>query len=234
MAEVVENIRVGSTAFRTIGEDAQALVARADSVFDTLEGSAHSLSGALEAIEDVVSAVDPAVIRQAVSDVGAFTATLPDAGTRVENVLSQAESASANVTSFTQSLEANAQRMDSIFADAELIAERLEVASRRIDAIMEGVGGLLGADETSGLISDARDAARALRNVAVAFEGRADGIASGLERFSTRGLQDVEALVGDGRQLLTRIDRVVSSLERNPQQLIFGDGASPEYSPQRR
>jgi phospholipid/cholesterol/gamma-HCH transport system substrate-binding protein len=234
VAEVVENIRVGSTAFRTIGEDAQALVARADSVFDTLEGSAQSLSGALEAIEDVVSAVDPAMIRQAVSDVGAFTATLPDAGTRVENVLSQAESASANVTSFTQSLEANAQRMDSIFADAELIAERLEVASRRIDAIMEGVDGLLGADETSGLISDARDAARALRNVAVAFEGRADGIAGGLERFSTRGLQDVEALVGDGRQLLTRIDRVVSSLERNPQQLIFGDGASPEYSPQRR
>lgn len=234
VAEIVENIRTASTEFRGIGEDARSLVARGEGVFDNLEASSQSLATTLEDVRTVVAAVDPQAVGQAVSDVSAFAATLPDAGARFDGVLTSAETAAADITRFTATFEENAGQVDAIFEDAALIADRLEQASRRIDGLMAQVDSLLGEDDTRGLISDAREAARALRNVAVSFEGQSGAIADGLARFSTRGLSDVEALVSDGRRVLARIERVVSSLERNPQQLIFGDDAAPEYTPQRR
>lgn len=232
--EVVENVRVASAEFRGIGEEARALVARGDAVFDNLETSSQSLVSTLDGVEAVVGAIDPTLVAQAVDDVATFASVLPATGDQVGAVLAEAQTATENVTRFTESLSDNAEQVDAIFADAVIIADRLEIASQRIDGILAGVDGLLTDEGTGGLIADASAAARAIRNVAVSFEGRSETIAAGLARFSGRGLQDVEALVGDGRRLLARLERVVSSLERNPQQLIFGEGATPEYSPQRR
>lgn len=234
VSEVVENVRVASTEFRGIGEDARALMARGEVVFDNLEASSGTLVETLDTVQSVVEAVDPAVVSQAVADVSAFTTQLPDAGARVDAVLAGAQEATDNITTFTASLEDNAEQVDAIFDDAVIIADRLEVASRRIDGLLASLDGLLGEDETQGLISDAREAARALRNVAVSFEGRSDEIAAGLARFTGPGLRDAEALIGDGRRVLNRLERVVTSIERNPQQFIFGGDRAPEYSPQRR
>lgn len=234
VSEVVENVRVASTEFRGIGEDARALMSRGEVVFDNLEASSGTLVETLNTVQSVVEAVDPAVVSQAVADVSAFTTQLPDAGARVDAVLAGAQEATDNITTFTASLEDNAEQVDAIFDDAVIIADRLEVASRRIDGVLASLDGLLGEDETQGLISDAREAARALRNVAVSFEGRSDEIAAGLARFTGPGLRDAEALIGDGRRVLNRLERVVTSIERNPQQFIFGGDRAPEYSPQRR
>jgi len=234
VSEVVENVRVASTEFRGIGEDARTLIARGEVVFDNLEASSGTLVETLDTVQSVVEAVDPAVVSQAVADVSAFTTQLPDAGARVDAVLAGAQEATDNITTFTASLEDNAEQVDAIFDDAVVIADRLEVASRRIDGLLASVDGLLGEDETQGLIADAREAARALRNVAVSFEGRSDEIAAGLARFTGPGLRDAEALIGDGRRVLNRLERVVTSIERNPQQFIFGGDRAPEYSPQRR
>ncbi|MFN3169682.1 MAG: MlaD family protein [Hyphomicrobiales bacterium] len=234
VSEVVENVRVASTEFRGIGEDARTLIARGEVVFDNLETSSGTLVETLDTVQSVVEAVDPAVVSQAVADVSAFTTQLPDAGARVDAVLTGAQEATNNITTFTASLEDNAEQVDAIFDDAVVIADRLEVASRRIDGLLASVDGLLGEDETQGLIADAREAARALRNVAVSFEGRSDEIAAGLARFTGPGLRDAEALITDGRRVLNRLERVVTSIERNPQQFIFGGDRAPEYSPQRR
>lgn len=234
VGEIVENARVASADLRGIGDDARALVARGDTVFDELDRSTATLNAALDDARAIVGAIDPQAVEDMVGNVGTFAAQLPEAGERVDRVLTTAEQATTDVTAFTQSLADNAGQVDAIFEDAVLIADRLEVASRRIDGLLGQVGGLLEEDETQGLIGDAREAARALRNVTVAFEGRSEEIAGGLARFSTRGLQDVEALISDGRRVLSRLERVVSSIEQNPQQFIFGDDRAPEYAPRRR
>ena len=234
VGEVVENVRVASSEFRGIGEDARALIARGDLVFDNLEASSGALVETMDGVQALVGAVDPQVVAQTVSDISAFSAGLPDVGTRVDSVLAGAEQASGDITAFTATLRDRTDEVDAIFANAVLVAERLEVASRRIDGLLASVDGLLGEDETQGLIADAREAARALRNVAVSFEGRSDEIASGLARFTGPGLRDAEALIGDGRRILSRLERVVTSIERNPQQFIFGSERAPEYAPQRR
>jgi phospholipid/cholesterol/gamma-HCH transport system substrate-binding protein len=234
VAEVVENVRVASAEIRGVGDDARALLGRGEVVFDNLETSSLTLVETLDDVQAVVQAVDPAAIARSVDDVSTFAAQLPQAGERVDRVLAGAEQAANDITSFTASLQNRSDDVDAIFDDAVVIAERLEVASRRIDGLLASVDGLLNEDETQGLIGDAREAARALRNVAVAFEGRSDEIAAGLARFTGPGLRDVEALIGDGRRVLNRLERVVTSIERNPQQFIFGGDRAPEYAPQRR
>ncbi len=234
VTEIVENVRVASGELRGIGDDARALIGRGDVVMDNLEASSGTLVTTLEDVQTLVAAVDADIVSQAVGDVGTFAAQLPEAGARVDDILSSAQQATDQVTAFTSSLEDNAEQVDAIFEDAVIIADRLEVASRRIDGLLASVDGLLGEDETQGLIADAREAARAIRNVAVAFEGRSEDIAAGLARFTGPGLRDAEALIGDGRRVLQRLERVVTSVERNPQQFIFGGDRAPEYSPQRR
>ena len=234
VAEVVENVRVASAEIRGVGDDARALLGRGEVVFDNLETSSLTLVETLDDVQAVVEAVDPAAIARSVDDVSTFAAQLPQAGERVDRVLAGAEQAANDITSFTASLQNRSDDVDAIFDDAVVIADRLEVASRRIDGLLASVDGLLNEDETQGLIGDAREAARALRNVAVAFEGRSDEIAAGLARFTGPGLRDVEALIGDGRRVLNRLERVVTSIERNPQQFIFGGDRAPEYAPQRR
>jgi phospholipid/cholesterol/gamma-HCH transport system substrate-binding protein len=234
VSEVVENIRVASTEFRGIGEDARTLMARGDVVFDNLEASSQTLVDTLDGVRAVVEVVDAEIVAQSLADVSSFTAQLPDAGIRVDAVLAGAQQATEDVTAFTGSLADNADQVDLIFEDAVIIADRLEVASQRIDGLLASVDGLLGEDETQGLIGDASEAARSLRNIARAFEGRSDEIAGGLARFTGPGLRDAEALIGDGRRVLNRLERVVTSIERNPQQFIFGGDRAPEYAPQRR
>jgi phospholipid/cholesterol/gamma-HCH transport system substrate-binding protein len=43
-----------------------------------------------------------------------------------------------------------------------------------------------------------------------------------LEKFSGRGLDQVEALVQESRRSIQRIERAVADLERNPQRIISG------------
>ena len=55
-------------------------------------------------------------------------------------------------------------------------------------------------------------------------------IGGGLSRFVNSGLREYEALAVEGRRTIDDVDRVVRSLERNPNQLIFGSKPSlPEY-----
>ena len=57
---------------------------------------------------------------------------------------------------------------------------------------------------------------------------------SGINRFTGSGLREVETLTAEGKRTLNDVGRAVRSLERNPQQLIFGGKPSiPEYSGRR-
>ena len=43
-----------------------------------------------------------------------------------------------------------------------------------------------------------------------------------LTRFSNTGLKQYEGLASDGRQAVTEINKLVRSIEGNPQQFLFG------------
>jgi ribose transport system ATP-binding protein len=59
-------------------------------------------------------------------------------------------------------------------------------------------------------------------NLADNLDVRTKEIAGGIKQFTGPGLRQYEALAAEGRRTLEEINRAVKSLEKNPQQLIFG------------
>ena len=120
--------------------------------------------------------------------------------------------------------------MNRIISDAQQLTERLNNASVRVDGIL--VKATLGYSRlrAQGVMVDLRETLDAYKKVAETLNAKLGPITDGLARFSGQGLRDVEALVGDGRRAIGRIESAVSDLERNPQRIITGgDGTVRQY-----
>ena len=107
-------------------------------------------------------------------------------------------------------------------------------------------------ENISTFLRDAADAARSLKPVAArldkvlatgeqalraidprklkAITGEIAGASANLNRFSSNGLRQYEALAADGRKAVDTLDRALRSIEKDPSQFIFGPQQSvPEY-----
>ena len=105
--------------------------------------------------------------------------------------------------------------------------------SEAITKLVGTVDGLVEADGR-GFVVEATDAATSIRKVAESFEKRADAISGGLARFSTRGLSDIEALIGQSRTAVSRLENIIKNIESNPAQFLLRGEQVPEYRRQRR
>ena len=114
---------------------------------------------------------------------------------------------------------------------------RLEVAFDRVGNVLKAAESFLGSaagEEGRSTFEEIRNAARAVRELAANLDKRSTGVLAGLGRFTDSGLREYEALAVEGRKALNDISRAFRSLERNPQQFIFGGRPSiPEYSGRR-
>jgi phospholipid/cholesterol/gamma-HCH transport system substrate-binding protein len=70
--------------------------------------------------------------------------------------------------------------------------------------------------------------------VANSLNARIGPIADNLQRFSGSGLRDVEALVNDARRSIQRIEQSITSIERDPQRLLFGGDTVKQYDGRNR
>jgi phospholipid/cholesterol/gamma-HCH transport system substrate-binding protein len=60
---------------------------------------------------------------------------------------------------------------------------------------------------------------------------RTSELSKNLNQFTGSGLRDYRQIAVDGQKTLRDIQRTLNSLQRNPQQLIFGPKTNiPEYS----
>lgn len=166
-----------------------------------LRGASERLTGTLNNIDKLVVAVDPAKVRQAVDD----------------------------TTKFTDALGRNAGNVDQIVKEARELAERLNVASTRIDGILSKADSFLGDANSGGLISEVREAAKSIRTLADNLDKRTATLSSDISAFTGPGLRDLQGLISSGRQTISSVDRIVRDFERNPQRFIFGGGGIRDY-----
>ena len=97
--------------------------------------------------------------------------------------------------------------------------------------MLDALKGFLGSGETKGVFSDVAEAARSIRKLADNLDVRTRDITAGINKFTGPGFRQVEAVAADSRKTLDDINRTVRSLERNPQQFIFGaKPAIPEFN----
>src|SRR5690606_2256744 len=177
---------------------------------------ANSANETLAKLDSVVGEIDPAAIGTAL--------------TNFEQASTTVNTAVNDVSKVTERIGERADDIDGIITDAQQLAARLNQASERVDGVLAKVDGLLGSGEAEGLMADAGETLKAYRQVADTLNARMGTITDGLARFSGQGLRDVETLVRDARRSITRIERAVTDLERNPQRILSGgEGEVRQY-----
>jgi phospholipid/cholesterol/gamma-HCH transport system substrate-binding protein len=212
VARIVENVDNFTAA---LGENRQVVsdaLKDAASLIDRLNETAPKLDSAVAEIAEVTKAIDPAKIGRTVD----------------------------NVDTFTQTLSRRSPDIDKAIQEARSITEKLNRSADKIDAVLAGAEKFLGSasgEAGKGAFDEIRSAAVAVRDLANDLNSRTEGIQGilgGVNRFTESGLREYEALAVEGRRTLGDISRAVRSIERNPQQFLFGGRSNlPEYSGRR-
>jgi len=214
----------------TVGAVDGAQLAR---TLTNVENFSGSLNETIKKVDGLLGALDEEHINKVIASVEGFTARLDKTGGEIDAIIANAKTATENVTDFTTTLSDNKAEFNKIIQDASVISERLIKTSEVINRLVGRIDGLVEADGR-GFIVEATDAVKSIRRVAESFEGRADAISGGLERFSTRGLGDIQALITQSRQAVTRLEAIVQSFENNPSQFLLSGKRVPEYRRERR
>jgi phospholipid/cholesterol/gamma-HCH transport system substrate-binding protein len=130
-----------------------------------------------------------------------------------------------NVDTFTSALAGGSGEVTKTLQSVAGITEKLNRAADQVEGVLKSAQAFLGSaagGEGQGALADIGAAARSVRTLADNLDKRTAEITAGISRFTGPGLRDIEALATDGRRTLNDLNRTLRSLERNPQQLIFG------------
>jgi phospholipid/cholesterol/gamma-HCH transport system substrate-binding protein len=82
-------------------------------------------------------------------------------------------------------------------------------------------------------MQQAKDTLAAVKDAADTFNVQVKAIGGGVDKFTGRGFGDLQNLVNSGQRTISHLDSVISDLERNPSQFLFGGNAAPVYRGQR-
>src|SRR5919112_2023000 len=212
VSRIVENTDKFTQA---LGENREAInnaLRDAASLIARLNETAPKLDNAVGEIAELAQAVDPAKVGRTVD----------------------------NIDTFTQTLSRRSPDVDKAIQEARSITEKLNKSADRIDAVLQGAEKFLGSasgESGKGAFDEIRAAAVSVRELADDLNQRTEGIQGilgGVNRFTESGLREYEALAVEGRRTLGDISRAVRSIERNPQQFLFGGRSNlPEYNGRR-
>ncbi|MEP3436919.1 MAG: MlaD family protein [Hoeflea sp.] len=181
----------------------------------SLETLSANAATSLDKVDKVIAGIDPERVGQAMDDIAAAS--------------SDARKALADARGVAETFGARKEDFDLIISDVKEISGRLNAASTRVDGVLAKIDSFLGEGDASSLIADAEATLKSFRDVADSLNARVGPIADNLQRFSGSGLRDVEALVNDARRSIQRIERSISTIEQDPQRLIFGGDTVKQY-----
>ena len=138
---------------------------------------------------------------------------------------------------FAAALDRNSPQIDKSFSEVASITAKLNAAAGKIEGVLSAVEAFFGSasgEAGASTFANIGEAARSIRTLADNLDRRTADITSGINRFTSSGFREYEALANEGRKTLQDVNRTLRGIERNPQQLIFGGKPTiPEYKGQR-
>jgi phospholipid/cholesterol/gamma-HCH transport system substrate-binding protein len=200
--DVVGNVQTFSQSLAASSDNFKSLVRDGAALANHLNDSAKRLDAALVDVDQLMKAVDPQKI-----------ATIVD---RVDQVVA--------------TVQENRPNVDIALKNFAELSGKLNNSADKVDGVLTSAQSFLGSPSTKGAIDRISEAALSVKKLADDTDAKVKDIGGGLSRFVNSGLREYEALAVEGRRTIDDVDRVVRSLERNPNQLIFGSKPSlPEY-----
>ena len=180
-----------------------ALLSDAAGIAKQLNATAARIDVVFTGLEDIIRPIDPNKVADIIDSVSSFSATL----------------------------DKNRGNVDAIMVSARELTAKLNKSADQLDALLKSVDGFLASDNSKGMFGEVAEAAKSVRKLADHLDGRTKDITAGISRFTGTGQREFEALAADGRRTLNELNRTVRSIERNPQQFIFGGKPTiPEYN----
>jgi phospholipid/cholesterol/gamma-HCH transport system substrate-binding protein len=195
-------VQTFSQSLAASSDNFKSLVRDGAALANHLNDSAKRLDAALVDVDQLMKAVDPQKI-----------ATIVD---RVDQVVA--------------TVQENRPNVDIALKNFAELSGKLNNSADKVDGVLTSAQSFLGSPSTKGAIDRISEAALSVKKLADDTDAKVKDIGGGLSRFVNSGLREYEALAVEGRRTIDDVDRVVRSLERNPNQLIFGSKPSlPEY-----
>ena len=200
-----------------ISDDLAKSSGEIDKLVSSLQTSMKDISGftsgagkTLESVNQLVAAASPEKVKSTLDN--------------IETASKTAKTAIDDIAKVSGKIGGRGEDIDQIISNVKDLSGRLNQTGVRLDGVLAKVDGFLGEGGSNGkgLAEEARATLAAFRKVADTLNSRLGEITDGLARFSGRGLKDVESAVQDSRRSIARIESAISSLERNPNRLIFG------------
>jgi len=169
-------------------------------------------------------------------------ATAQDIATRANSVLTEVEGfvhdargplneTVDNVRDFSTVLKDKKQDIGAIIDNTNQMMARLNKSSQNIDGLMAKLDKMLSPDDRNSLVVQMRQTLTSIQETANTLNKNIGPIAANLQSFSGQGLRQLQGLVVQSSESMQRIERAISSIEQNPQRLIFGgEGSVPQYN----
>jgi len=136
----------------------------------------------------------------------------------VSETLGNLEAASKNLADHSNEVIANAN--DALKQVTTLLGD-LDNSYTRNGGLRDQL--TVSLDKASVALADFDKLAKGLEESNRQLQGTLQDVRPGLRNFSQHTLGDVGALIGETRQLISGLGRLVSQLERDPQRVLFGD-----------
>ncbi len=221
-------IEADRSDYQNILETMQRLAGRTEGVLEKADRLFADNSGAVSRTVRNVEAFSQALGENS-DGLKQFMAAMSEVGVTVKPLMASLESLSRSVDERVKSVDP--ERMKSILANADELTRQLNASAGKFDKLMGSLDGMLGSGDTKSVIAEVSEAARSFRKLSDNLDARTKEMTAGLNRFTGTGLRQYEALAADGRRTLDEINRTLRSIDKNPQQLIFGRKPElPEYS----
>ncbi len=199
-------------------------------IVETLQNLSGKVDNLLERADRVL-AENATSISATIKNVEKFSGGLADSSGGIKELLASFTDIGRGLKPFVDTLDKNSGNIDATLKDTREIAARLAAASAKVESLMASAQNLLGSPGTRGALDEVGDAAKSIRKLSDNLDTRTKDIAAGINRVTGPAVRQYEALAGDARRALDEVNRAVRSLEKNPQQLIFGAKPQvPEYS----
>lgn len=228
--------------FQDLLETAQRLARRTDDILnkiDSVVGDVQSpITNTARNVEKFSQALsdNSANINELLSSAGETAKTLSSLSVSLDTAVRAIDTKKiseivTNVDRFTTALGDNAGDVQTVLKNASSISAKLDRAADQVEGVLKAAQGFLTSPDGKGAFDDVAEAARSIRTLAVNLDARTAEITAGIKRFTGPGLGNVEALTNDARRALNDLNRTLQSVQRNPQQFLFGAKPNlPAYS----
>jgi phospholipid/cholesterol/gamma-HCH transport system substrate-binding protein len=200
------------------------IAARADDVLDkvtrVLDSNATSLNNTMKNAEKFSKA-----LADNADGVSEFLTAMSDAGRAIKPLAAKLETLTADADGIVKAVDP--EKVKLIVAQVSEISTKLNAVAGKLDTTFTNLNGFLATDDNKGMIAEISEAAKSIKHLADNLDIRTKEITTGVVRFTGNGLKQYEQLAIDARQTVNDVSRVFRSLERNPQQIIWGAKEQP-------